>query len=70
MNSDLLSILGLFVGVVLVIGGGTGLFVNWVEQTSCLNSYENFQPQYGFFSGCRIVVNGILTPTDIVRELK
>ena len=42
----------------------------WLDNKSCINSYSNFQPQWGVWTGCRIMVNGVLTPTDIVRELK
>ena len=35
-----------------------------------LTSYSNFEPEWSFFSSCRIMVNGKLTPVDIVRELK
>jgi hypothetical protein len=41
-----------------------------IENKQCLNSYELYQPQYKFWAGCRIMVDGKLTPTDIVRELK
>jgi hypothetical protein len=58
-------LLGCIIGVIFLIGIGVNQFV----RASCLQSYENYQPQYGFISGCRIVVYGVLTPTDIVVKL-
>jgi len=40
-----------------------------IDKSSCLMSYSEYQPQYGFFSGCRIVVDDKLTPVQMVREL-
>lgn len=40
------------------------------DKKECLSSYNNYLPQFSVFSGCRIMVNGLLTPVDIVRELK
>ena len=57
---------------ILAIIGGIGVYsaAYFVERQSCLSAYENLQPQFGPFSGCRIMVDGVLTPVDIVRELK
>lgn len=45
---------------------GSAIFVHKVK---CESAYENYQPQFGVISGCRIMVEGKLTPVDIVREL-
>ena len=42
---------------------------NQVAKKACLKSYDSFQPEYTLWTNCRIVVNGVLTPVDIVREL-
>lgn len=42
----------------------------FVMKKTCLESYEYYQPQWGIFTGCRIIVDGKLTPVNIVRELK
>jgi len=42
----------------------------FLKKKSCLVAYENFQPSFALFSDCRIMVEGNLTPVDIVRELK
>lgn len=65
-----------FSEITTIIVGTIGLFfliglgVNELANKSCLSSYSNYQPQYSFFTDCRIMVNGVLTPVDIVRELK
>jgi len=35
----------------------------------CLDSYSNFEPEFGIWTNCRISVEGVMTPVDIVREL-
>lgn len=57
------------VGVVAFIGAGV-LSLLYLKEKQCLKSYENFTPEWSLLSGCRITINGILTPVDIVRELK
>ena len=66
MDKDLKWLIIVAVGIVVVLGAS--LFLD--SKYSCLIAYENQQPEWGIMSGCRIVVNGKLTPTDIVRELK
>ena len=34
-----------------------------ISNKSCLTSYSQYEPQYGFFEGCRIMVDGKLKPT-------
>lgn len=47
------------------------LFASYfVAKKACLVSYENYEPQYSIFGGCRIMSDGKLTPVDIVRELR
>lgn len=46
------------------------LIALFVDAEKCMQSYEKYQPQWGLMSGCRIMVDGKLTPVDIVRELK
>lgn len=41
----------------------------FMTNIQCKSAYENYQPQWGFISGCRIMVDGKLTPVNIVREL-
>lgn len=41
----------------------------FMTKIQCKSAYENYQPQWGIISGCRIMVDGKLTPVDIVREL-
>lgn len=53
----------LFVIAVLI---GTALYY----RQQCLEAYENYQPQWGIITQCRVMVDGRLTPVGIVRELK
>lgn len=59
------GIIGVILFFVLLIG--LKLFIS---ERRCLTSYENYQPAWGIFSGCRITFEGKLTPVDIVREIK
>ena len=42
----------------------------FIAKKTCLESYSNFQPEYSIFKSCRIMVDGVMTPIDIVREFK
>ena len=52
----------------IIIGIPLGIIA--MQKKECLSSYQNFQPSYTFWAKCRIMVDGKLTPVDIVRELK
>lgn len=49
----------------LLLGGAYG-----VSRGQCLKSYENYNPQYSVMGGCRIMQEGKLTPTEMIRELR
>lgn len=53
--------------ILLIIASIFG--ANYLSGVSCRAAYANYQPEYGFFTGCRVMWNGKLTPTDIVREI-
>jgi hypothetical protein len=65
MKEIILSILGFIILVAVVFIG-----VNTMARKNCLSAYSNYQAEYSFWKGCRIMVDGKMTPTDIVRELK
>ncbi len=44
-------------------------FVAWLDKTRCLESYSNYNVEWGFFSGCRIEWDGKMTPIEIIREI-
>jgi hypothetical protein len=69
MNEDITGLVWSIIGLLVTIGL-TVFGVNYLNGVSCRSKYEGFQPQYTFFSGCRIMVDGKLTPVDIVREMK
>jgi hypothetical protein len=69
MNEDIIKIGGFIVGILVTIVV-TVFGVNYSNSIFCASKYEGFSPQYSFWSGCRVMVDGKLTPIDIVREMK
>jgi len=71
---ETLKDLGVALVFVAVILGITAVLVYGlamgIKQPQCLASYENYSPEFGFWEGCRIMVDGELTPVDIVRKMK
>lgn len=60
-----IKIVAIIFGMVLVV-----LFlVNILSGAQCRAQYEEYQPAYTLMSGCRIMHDGVLTPTEIVREV-
>ncbi len=56
-------------GICLVVGGIVGL--NYFRASYiCHAQYSEYQPQYGYLSGCRIMWNGKLTPPYIIYAQK
>lgn len=47
-----------------------GTAINSIRKKQCISAYSNFHPQYSLWTKCRIEINGILTPVDIVRKLR
>lgn len=60
----------LFVTMVIVVVTWLSVIINSLVGASCLHAYDAYQPQYSYLSGCRIMVEGKLTPVDMVREIK
>lgn len=66
MDEDLIKITGgIVLLIVLLIAG-----VFYLDKMSCLQSYESYKPQWGIVTGCRIEVDGKLTPVYVYREIK
>lgn len=40
-----------------------------VNKFTCLSSYSDYQPQYGFWTNCRINYDGKITPIDMVKNI-
>jgi len=61
----------LVVGVIFcsVVWGGVLGVTYGIDRPRCLAQYSNYQPQWGFWSKCRIIYNGVLTPTDMVKNI-
>lgn len=43
----------------------------WIESAKCKSKYSDYEPQFGILSGCRVVWEGKLTPTENIglREI-
>lgn len=55
----------LIVGAVLLGFGGISYFANKI---SCYKKYSDYQPEYTLFGGCRIELNGKMTPVEAARS--
>lgn len=54
----------LLVGVLFVVG-----FISYLSnRISCFKKYSDYQPEYTLFGGCRIELNGKMTPVEAVRS--
>lgn len=52
------------VGVLFVFG-----FISYLSnRISCFMKYSEYHPEYTFFGGCRIELNGKMTPVEAVRS--
>ena len=69
MSDDLKIGLVVGLGALLFIVGLVSLLF-FLSNKRCLSAYSEFEPQWGIWTNCRIMVDGKLTPVDIVRELK
>jgi len=70
MDKDEVKVVVSFIGIIIMAVILLIFGVNALAKAQCLASYSNYQPQYTILSGCRVMWNGVLTPTDIVREMK
>lgn len=59
-----------FIVVLGLIIWGLFSLVNVLTRRSCIEGYSAYEPQYTFITGCRIMVDGKLTPTEIIREVQ
>ncbi len=53
---------GILIGVI-------SLFVYPFEVLSCKSKYADYKPSYGFFSECRIIYEGKLTPVNMIKNI-
>lgn len=65
MKDVIIITFGMIVLCSLVIGFGL-----WSAKKHCESSYNNYQPEWGIWSRCRVNWNGVMTPVDIIREIK
>lgn len=56
---------------IIIIGGLLVTFLFGVivpiDKKQCITAYEQYNPQYTIFSGCRIEYNGKITPVKNIR---
>ena len=60
-----LVIMGFFVVFIAVVAGA----MLWLQSQRCAAAYSNYQAEWGYFSGCRILWEGKMTPVEIIREI-
>lgn len=65
----LLGILGLAFGFIAVLGLILYFPANWLNNKQCKAQYSEYNPQYRFMSGCRIMYDGKLTPVDMIKNI-
>ena len=41
----------------------------WFNEVSCYRSFEQYNPDWSFISGCRIEFQGKLTPVDMIKNI-
>lgn len=55
-------------GTLLLLAAMVVLFIA-VDRASCLAAWSAFRPQWTVMSGCRVSVDGRMTPVEAVRKV-
>lgn len=64
--SDTVKVIALFAaGIAIVLAGKI-----YVSSVRCQSEWADYKPTYGLASGCQIEVNGKMTPTSAIREIR
>lgn len=66
MLKQILSTAGVFLGLFAVCFVVYYIVYSY-NKISCYKKYSEYQPEYTFFAGCRIMLNGKMTPVEAVR---
>ena len=53
--------------VCTVFGAALGAIVYATNKVQCYKKYADYSPEYSFWGGCQIEINGKLTPVEAVR---
>lgn len=53
--------------VCVVFGAALGAIVYAINKVQCYKKYADYSPEYSFWGGCQIEINGKLTPVEAVR---
>ena len=59
----------IIVTIFLVVFSIIGSFVAFVEIKTCNSAYQEYNPEWGFWSSCRIMYEGKLTPVSMVKNI-
>lgn len=43
-------------------------FAYTINKVECYKKYADYSPEYSYWGGCRIEINGKLTPVEAVRS--
>lgn len=43
--------------------------VHFVNKKNCRTAFSEYSPEYTFWGGCRIELNGKMTPVDMIRAM-
>lgn len=58
-------ILTVVLATVIILGVCFGV-VYWMEKNTCYAKYEECQPEFSVFGGCKIMVEGKRIPADLM----
>lgn len=54
--------------VCVVLVAAIFAFAYAIDKVQCHKKYADYSPEYSFWGGCRIEINGKLTPVEAVRS--
>lgn len=68
MKENLIIVVVVLIAIISSVVIAVGLIYG-VSRPQCLTAYSEYQPQWGFWSKCRIMWKGALTPTSIITNI-
>lgn len=54
--------------VCVVLVAAIFAFAYAIDKVQCYKKYADYSPEYSFWGGCQIEINGKLTPVEAVRS--
>jgi len=71
VDTDSWKILGIITAAFTALFGVLiALGIYFIERPSCLSKWEDYNPTWGIYEGCRIVINGRRTAVESLRQLE